>query len=128
MGRSEMNNSEDNVPDVLIAAWNNEMLSGEEWDAIKELVAECDRLGEALKNCSRRLAQLTAERNRYAKLYDKELERATKAEGENFNLLQKCNGYVTKLQDIATREWRDEGGRIAAAIARDGLAACGGDA
>ena len=26
-----------------------------------------------------------------------------------------------RLQDIATREWRDEGGRIAAAIARDGL-------
>ena len=29
----------------------------------------------------------------------------------------------SKLEDIATREWRDEGGRIAAAIARDALAA-----
>lgn len=29
---------------------------------------------------------------------------------------------TAKLTDIATREWRDEGGRIAAAIARDGLA------
>ena len=29
----------------------------------------------------------------------------------------------SKLEDIATREWRDEGGRIAAAIARDSLAA-----
>lgn len=27
-----------------------------------------------------------------------------------------------KLEDIATRKWGDEGGRIAAAIARDGLA------
>lgn len=26
-----------------------------------------------------------------------------------------------KLEDIASREWRDEGGRIAAAIARDAL-------
>jgi len=26
-----------------------------------------------------------------------------------------------KLRDIATREWRDEGGRIAAAISRDAL-------
>jgi hypothetical protein len=29
------------------------------------------------------------------------------------------------LRDIATRRWRDEGGRIAAAVARDGLAAAG---
>jgi hypothetical protein len=31
-------------------------------------------------------------------------------------------GLRERLHDIATREWRDEGGRIAAAIARDALA------
>lgn len=29
--------------------------------------------------------------------------------------------YEDKLRDIASREWKDEGGRIAASIARDGL-------
>lgn len=29
--------------------------------------------------------------------------------------------FAAKLEDIATREWLDEGGRIAAAIARDAL-------
>ena len=38
-------------------------------------------------------------------------------------LLARYRQAEEKLRDIATREWRDEGGRIAAAIARDGLAA-----
>ena len=34
---------------------------------------------------------------------------------------QTVDRMAEKLRDIATREWRDEGGRIAAAVARDTL-------